>query len=165
MPVWLTIVLALGGSALISTIVGFLVNRNLGRYFDKKDKINKEEAEQKSQTRLKLEQIKQEEEKRERIEEIKSLIEPIYKKLAEIEEQINKLSQGELCTLRTSILSNYYNCVDKGYYNDYDYTNLTELYNIYSDLGGNCFVHDVMNRFNDLPAKEEIKKNIIVKKK
>ena len=165
MPIWLTIVLALGGSALISSIIGFIVNRNLGRYFEKKDKINKEEEEQKSQTRLKLEQIKQEEEKKQRIDEIKQLIEPVNQQLKKIDKQIEKLSQGELCSLRTNILRNYYDCVDKGYYNDFDYTNIIELYKIYDDLGGNCFVHDIMDRFQDLPAKEEIKKNTIIKKK
>ena len=38
MPTWLTIVLALGGSAIISSIVGFLIARVLRQAFEKKDR-------------------------------------------------------------------------------------------------------------------------------
>ena len=57
---------------------------------------------------------------------------------------------GTLSSLRNDILTCYYRCVEKGYRNDWDYTNIHDLYKSYSELHGNSFVADVMERFDNL---------------
>lgn len=58
MPVWLSIVLALGGSAIISTVVGFILNHYLKKLYDKKDhdreELNKLHAMEEEVARKKL---------------------------------------------------------------------------------------------------------------
>ena len=75
--------------------------------------------------------------------------------VANVISQLGKVCESSKCSLRNAILTNYYSCVLKGYRNDYDYQNMHELYDAYDDLHGNSFVHDVMERLDALPTKEE----------
>ena len=89
----------------------------------------------------------------------KEEIAPIANQISQIDQNLKLVTEGTLSTLRSEILRCYYSCVDKGYRTDYDYQNIHELYEAYNGLHGNSFVHDVVNRFNELPTKEEIKKS------
>jgi len=106
---------------------------------------------------------KSEEAKEKREEELRKNVravvveenEPIKKSIDRIDLKIDLVSEGTLCTLRNDIKNCFYECVDKGYRNDYDYQNIHDLYDAYKKLGGNSFIEDVMYRFDKLPPKEE----------
>lgn len=99
---------------------------------------------------------KRKEEERNNLREIiRSETSELTNELKQINKKIDKISDGTLSTLRNDILTYYYKCVDKGYRNDYDYTNIHDLYEAYVGLNGNSFVEDVMHRFDALPTKEE----------
>lgn len=84
-------------------------------------------------------------------EENKNLQDSVIK----IQDTIDIISEGTLCVLRNDILKGYYDCVKKGFRNDYDYTNIHELYDAYQKLHGNSFVADIIKRFDKLPTEEE----------
>ena len=86
---------------------------------------------------------------------IKEEILPMDKKVDSISKKITLLTEGTLSGLRNDILKCYYDCVRKGYRNDYDYTNMHDLFDAYKGLNGNSFVQDIIKRFDELPTKEE----------
>lgn len=75
--------------------------------------------------------------------------------LRPIIERLGKIEGGTLSGLRDDILTCYYRCLEKGYRNDWDYTNIHDLHDAYTTLGGNSFIADIMTRFDNLPTKEE----------
>lgn len=154
MPTWLTIILALGGSAVISSIVGFLIARVLRQAFEKKDKEKEDEQKKQETNRELAEKYRREEEMKQTIETIKQLISPIEKKLDDMNSALIATSEGTQASLRNDILTLYYKCCDKGYRNDYDYQNAHDLYEAYTNLHGNSFIKDIMTRFDALPTKE-----------
>lgn len=150
-PGWAITLISIAASALVSGVVGYLIKRYLNRYFDKRDKENDEKK-----TRLKeLEYMKEEQDNKKLVDTICSKID---EKVLPMEAQLKAIGGGTLSSLRNDILTCYYRCVEKGYRNDWDYTNIHDLYESYSELHGNSFVADVMERFDHLPTKEEYDK-------
>lgn len=158
MPIWLTIVLALGGSAFISCLVNFLFNRTFYKKAQEKDKKVEEKAIKDMKDRDELEQFRRGKEQEALFAEIRAIVQPLDNKMTQINNKLTATSAGTLATLRNDILTCYYRCSEKGYRNDYDYQNIHDLYDAYVALDGNSFVADIMNRFDNLPIKEEVKK-------
>lgn len=156
MPEWLTIFLALGGSALISAVVVFFTNRALKKMLAKKDKKEEEEKKKEEKDREDLETYRHQQERVEQYNDIKALFKPVEDKIDIIDAKLTATSQGTLASLRSDILSAYYKCCEKGYRNDYDYQNIHDLYDAYLELHGNSFICDVMKRFDQLPSKENV---------
>jgi len=156
MPAWLTIILALGGSALISSVIGFLMARLLRSLFEAKDAEKEEKKKKEDADKADLEKYRYEKERQQQYKDIEKLLRPIEEKLNIITKQLSATSEGTLASLRNDILLYYYKCCDKGYRNDYDYQNIHDLYDAYDGLGGNSFINDVMKRFDTLPIKESI---------
>ena len=114
------------------------------------------------------EKIRKEEEEKERIvalakhkeaqdelkAEIKEMLKPLEDKMDAMDEKISLTSDGTLASLRNDILTAYYKCAEKGFRNDYDFQNVHDLYEAYTQLHGNSFIKDVMDRFDKLPTKE-----------
>ena len=100
-------------------------------------------------------------------EAVSEEIKPLTADVGSIKEQLVKVENGALSTLRNDILTCYYKCVEKGYRNDYDYQNVHHMYDAYKDLNGNSYVADVVARFDALPTKEEYRasKKKVQKKK
>ena len=165
MPVSLTIILALGGSAFISSLVGFIVSRVLKNAFTKRDEAIAAAREQESKDRADLEAFRFEKEQKERLVEMQNLIKPVQDDMIEIKELINKIADGTLSTLRNDITACYYRCREKGYRNDYDYQNIHDMDDAYNDLGGNSYIADIMDRFDDLPVKEDTVPTKVVERK
>lgn len=167
MPAWLTIVLALGGSTIISSIVGFLIARVLRRAFEKKDEEREKEKKKIEKDRELAEEYRKEEEQKSTEQILEKFLLPIEKKLDNMNAVLVATSEGTLATLRNDILTVYYKCYDKGFRNDYDYQNAHDLYEAYKELHGNSFIKDIMTRFDALPTKEslEIKKKATATRK
>jgi hypothetical protein len=104
-----------------------------------------------------------EERKKKRTDELKASVRevvveeitPIKRSVESVDSKLDLVSNGTLSTLRNEIKNCFYECVDKGYRNDYDFKNIYELYESYVGLGGNSFIKDIMNRFESLPTKDE----------
>ena len=63
MPAWLTIILALGGSALISSVIGFLMARLLRSLFEAKDAEKEEKKKKEDADKADLEKYRYEKER------------------------------------------------------------------------------------------------------
>lgn len=142
----------------LSVAIPLIIKHYLQKYIDKKDAEN-----------LELEQLRHKERREERKQEIREIVvesvEPINAQINDISnkvdginDQLKKVEDGALSTLRNDILTCYYRCTEKGYCNDYDYTNIHHMYESYDALKGNSFVADVVKRFDKLPRREDVKK-------
>ena len=154
MPTWLTIILALGGSALIAGLIGFFLQRTLYKRAIERDKAHEAEQEKILAEREELAALRDEKIRQERIADMTRLLAPISKKIDKIDAKLEATAEGTLASLRNDILTLYYKCCEKGYRNDYDYQNIHEMYDAYKELDGNSFIADVMERFDALPVKE-----------
>lgn len=142
----------------LSVTIPLVIKHYLQKYIDARDAKNVE-----------LEQLRHDKRREERkqeireivvesVEPINSQIEDLSNKVDGINDQLKKVEDGALSTLRNDILTCYYRCAEKGYCNDYDYTNIHHMYESYDALKGNSFVADIIKRFDKLPRKEETKK-------
>jgi hypothetical protein len=145
---------------ILSVAIPLIIKHYLQNYIDKKDAKNAE-----------LEQLRHDKRRDERMKEIRGIVvesmEPINvqindisAKVDSVNDQLKKVEDGALSTLRNDILTCYYRCAEKGYCNDYDYTNIHHMYESYDALQGNSFVADIIRRFDKLPRKEDTKKNL-----
>lgn len=168
MPVWLAIVLALGGSAIITCSVNFFFSRTFYKKAQERDKAQERKVDQDMRDRQELEDRRRADETEELISRIKIIVQPLNDKLDKVDTKLSATSAGTLATLRNDILTCYYRCREKGYRNDYDYQNIHDLYEAYDALDGNSFIKDIMDRFDKLPVKEDVKEidvHLVTKKK
>ena len=143
MPTWASILVAVI-SALIGPICLAIVNGRIKRQ-EKVDAVRHEQH--------------QEERRKEIKEVVTEVVTPIIEEVEIINNKTDLNSNANLASLRNDILTCYYRCVEKGYRNDYDYQNVHHMFEAYVELNGNSYVADVVDRFDELPTKEEYEKN------
>ena len=149
MESWVTSLISIVGSAIVTTVVSLVLTRVINKQF--KQKHEAQEA---------LEQRRTSERRTEIDTLIKDELNPIQENIKTLQEGIDKIGEGTLSSLRNDILTCYYRCSEKGYRNDYDTTNLLDLNTAYKGLHGNSFISDVVTRFMSLPTKEDFKEFI-----
>ena len=154
MPEWLTILLALGGSALITGIVGFILQRTIYKRAEERDKKKAAREATEAAEKQELETLRDEKIRKERISDLQEALKPVSEKIDKIDAKLGATAEGTLASLRNDILTLYYKCCEKGYRNDYDYLNIHDMYDAYQELDGNSFISDIMDRFDRLPVKE-----------
>lgn len=143
MEAWALSLLTVGCSAVITTLLTLCITRILNKQFKKKDSECAFLEDQRVEEQIKM--IKK---------VVKDELETVKADLTLLKESMINLEEGTLSSLRNDILTCYYRCVEKGYRNDYDYTNIYDMYNAYTELDGNSFIQDIMTRFSNLPTKE-----------
>jgi hypothetical protein len=61
---------------------------------------------------------------------------PIFNRLA-------KITNGQKCQLRQSMLQTYYHCREKATIRQYEFENFVSCYEAYKALGGNSFIDKI----------------------
>lgn len=149
METWVWSVISLVLSATVSAAITVIVKKAVEKKLDKN-----------ATERIELSEKQRQERKADVTETMREELAPVTTELKNIKTKIEKISDGTLSSLRNDILTCYYKCNDKGYRNDYDYTNLHDLYDAYKALDGNSFVQDIVERFDNLPTKEAYRKEL-----
>lgn len=140
MPLWLTLVLALGGTALINAVVSFIFASVINGTKKKQEKI-KEESREKIKEVLQTELI------------------PVNKELQDIKRTLDLDREGTVTLLRDSMKDCLDRYRDQGYATISDKAKWIETYNSYVKLGGNHFreyVDQWKLALEHLPEKEDI---------
>jgi hypothetical protein len=54
---------------------------------------------------------------------------------------------------RNDLTAIYNRAIEKGYISDYDRENFEKMYKVYSDLGGNSYIHEVHDQILKMPTR------------
>jgi len=151
MPVWLTVFLALGGSALITLIVNTIWRHSAA-------KINRiKELEKKAEDDARHEEERRRQEEWE--QKVLDLIHPLSVKLDEIQEELKLNKSATTTSLRTDLMLLRDRYRDLGYASRNDKAAWNQLYNDYKELGGNHFkeyVDQWKEEVNNLPTIPDV---------
>lgn len=153
MPEWLQVVLALGGSAVISTVIGLLINRGVKKHDDQVEKA-KEDA------RLVQEANQREIEKQRQevwMQEVRDLIAPIANDISDIKATQKNLCDGTQTTLRLRLREMYEEWIPKKYAPTYIKEDFARAYEDYHKLGANGVMTHCYEEFMALPSTKPIK--------
>lgn len=147
MPIWLTIILALGGSTLITLIVNTIWRHSATKIARIKELEKKAEDDARH------------EEERKRQEEwenkVLAIIQPLIEKLDQIQEELKLNKAATTTSLRTDLMLLRDRYRELGYASRNDKAAWNQLYNDYRDLGGNHFkeyVDQWKDEVNSLPT-------------
>ena len=151
MPVWLTVILALGGSALITLIVNTIWRHSAAKIARIKELEKKAEDDARH------------EEERKRQEEwenkVLAIIHPLAEKLDQIQEELKLNNSATTTSLRTDLMLLRDRYRDLGYASRNDKAAWNQLYNDYKELGGNHFkeyVDQWKEEVNNLPTIPDV---------
>ena len=75
-----------------------------------------------------------------------------------IEAELTLLKKAITAVTRNDLTDIYDRAVDRGFIGDYDRENFIKMYNVYTDLGGNSYVHEIYNQILEMPRKPAHKK-------
>lgn len=154
---WLATIVSLICSTIITTTIGLIIKTYFSRLLAKKEKA----AQDRQVKEEEYEKLREDRIRRERKADVMNctaeVVKPLADKIDKLDQKLGTVEDGTLSTLRNDILTCYYRCVEKGYRNDYDYQNIHHMHESYAELHGNSYVKDIMDRFDELPTKEELK--------
>ena len=153
MPTWLQIVLALGGSAVISTVIGILINKIFKHFENKLKRIEDLEREHRENERLKEDRARQEAWEN----KIVSIIEPISNKIDDIDAKLEKDQKATVVDLRVQMMKLKDAWKERGWSDEFDKLTWYELYSSYTSMGGNHLAERVnkwQKEVEDLPESE-----------
>ena len=126
-------------SCVLTTILAFIIKRNLTNYFNKVD----EEKKKKEEDEKALEAFKEEEKKKLLAENIERAVDkatqPILTKIDNIDNKLDMDRKATVTLLRSKLKTLRDQYKTQGYADDGDKATWEELYNDYADMGGNHF--------------------------
>lgn len=148
-------------------VIGGLIVHFLKRWIKKQEKLKQDFLEQEK----KLKEI----EHQKFVEELKDLIKvevgkqreevvSIYRSelntnkedIKKINDSVDLIKEGILCSLRNKFLEIYIEVCDKGYKTQKEFENIEHIYDSYKKLGGNSFVESCYKEIKKLPTKEKL---------
>lgn len=90
-----------------------------------------------------------------KIDKLTVLVEKQVEQNKSMETELQKQSLALQATLRNSILVIYNSRMKENSISLYEKENLARLYESYSSIGGNSFIHNCVDELNQLPVKED----------
>ena len=90
-----------------------------------------------------------------KIDNLMELMEKQIVQSNDMKEEIEKQNNALQATLRNCILNIYYKQMRQGYITMYEKENVRMLFEQYTKLGGNCFVHECVQQLNNLPIRSD----------
>lgn len=155
LPEWAYALISIGSSTAFTTIVSLIIKHYFEKALKKKEEKEIEQKAKDDELYRLQENERRQERKADVLASVQEVITPLTEQIVSLNTKLDKVADGTLSTLRNDILNGYYKCVDKGYRNDYDYQNIHHMFDSYKELNGNSYVADVVERFDNLPTKEE----------
>lgn len=77
---------------------------------------------------------------------------------AKIDASLTLLKEAITAVTRNELTEIYDKAVERGFIGDYDRENFLKMYKVYSDLGGNSYVHEIHKQILTMPRKPVVKK-------
>ena len=70
-----------------------------------------------------------------------------------LEKSVEMLKQASVAAIRNDLTAIYNRAEERGFIGDWDRENFERMYKVYSDMGGNSYIHEVYKRIIAMPRK------------
>ena len=70
-----------------------------------------------------------------------------------LEKSVEMLKQASVAAIRNDLTAVYNRAEERGFIGDWDRENFERMYTVYSDMGGNSYIHEVYKRIIAMPRK------------
>lgn len=164
LPTWANTLIIAAVSTVVTSVVGFIIERALKRHFDQRERILSENEQYRHEQR-------REERKREIGEIVGNAIAPINERLDEVDRKIDKIQEdlkldreGTVVQMRVTMMDLHKKYMKQGYADAHEKATWDELYNRYKQLGGNHFKEYIDLYKADIERLPNEKKNKSQKK-
>ena len=84
---------------------------------------------------------------------ITGLKDDLYSKFETDRNEQRIMKEATIASTRNDLTAIYNHAIEKGYIGDYDRENFEKMYKVYSDLGGNSYIHEVHDQILKMPTK------------
>lgn len=77
----------------------------------------------------------------------------IDERVISLEKSVEMLKQASVAAIRNDLTAIYNRAEERGFIGDWDRENFERMYKVYSDMGGNSYIHEVYKRILTMPRK------------
>jgi hypothetical protein len=77
----------------------------------------------------------------------------IDERVISLEKSVEMLKQASVAAIRNDLTAIYNRAEERGFIGDWDRENFERMYKVYSDMGGNSYIHEVYKRIIAMPRK------------
>ena len=84
---------------------------------------------------------------------ITGLKDDLYSKFETDRNEQRIMKEATIASTRNDLTAIYNQAIEKGYIGDYDRENFEKMYKVYSDLGGNSYIHELHKQILTMPSK------------
>ena len=74
-------------------------------------------------------------------------------RVVSLEKSVEMLKQASVAAIRNDLTAIYNRAEERGFIGDWDRENFDRMYKVYSDMGGNSYIHEVYKRILAMPRK------------
>lgn len=74
-------------------------------------------------------------------------------RVVSLENSVEMLKQASVAAIRNDLTAIYNRAEERGFIGDWDRENFERMYKVYSDMGGNSYIHEVCKRIIAMPRK------------
>ena len=72
-----------------------------------------------------------------------------------LEKSVEMLKQASVAAIRNDLTAIYNRAEERGFIGDWDRENFERMYKVYSDMGGNSYIHEVYKRIIAMPRTKK----------
>lgn len=90
---------------------------------------------------------------------ITELKDDLYSKFETDRNEQRLMKEATIASTRNDLTAIYNNAIEKGFIGDYDRENFEKMYKVYSDLGGNSYIHEVHDQILKMPSRTAANKH------
>lgn len=90
---------------------------------------------------------------------ITELKDDLYSKFETDRNEQRLMKEATIASTRNDLTAIYNNAIEKGFIGDYDRENFEKMYKVYSDLGGNSYIHEVHDQILKMPSRAAANKH------
>lgn len=88
----------------------------------------------------------------------------LYSKFETDRNEQRIMKEATMASTRNDLTAIYNTAIEKGYIGDYDRENFEKMYKVYTELGGNSYIHEVHDQILKMPSKAAANKRTTKRK-
>lgn len=93
-----------------------------------------------------------------KIDQLTDFTNNLTNKFEEDKKEQSIMKEATIASTRNDLTHIYNNAIERGYIGDYDRENFMKMYRVYTELGGNSYVHELYEQILKMPRVPKTKK-------